>query len=390
MIKKTLLKLILPALTALMLASSCSTGDQSTIKGSVNNIDSLVEIKLFRQEFGRTVPLHSVKLTPKKSNFNFKVGKLEEPTFFQLHLEGKNKDVAILLLEPGEKATISIDINQFMDYSVEGANESFMTKALGIQLAKTIKTLDSLTNVLSKATSVTERVQINKEYQDVVDGQRDFSSKFIWENPISRASVMALYQQFGVDKYVFDRAEDIQLFKVVASSLIARYPESDYAKGMLRDIKNQEKVLSTARLQQLIRTAEQSLPEIALPNTKGDTIRLSSLKGKIILLDFWASYSQENLLENRHLIELYTRYKNKGFEIYQVSLDREREPWLAAIEYANLPWINVSELNPTGSKVIGLYNVTQIPANYLIDRKFDIIGKNLFGRDLENKLKEIL
>ena len=389
MIKNTALKLILPALTILMLASSCSNGDKSTIKGSVNNIDTLVEVKLFRQEFGRTVPLHSVKLTPKKSTFNFKVGKLEEPSFFQLHLEGKNRNVAILLLEPGEKATISIDINQFVDYTVEGASESLKTKTLGIKLAKTIKTLDSLTNQLSKANSVAERVQINQEYQDAIDGQREFNSKFIWENPMSRASVMALYQQFGNDKYVFDRVGDMQLFKVVASSLIARYPNSDYAQGMLRDIKNQEKVLASARLQELVRSAEQTLPEIALPNAKGDTVRLSSLKGKVILLDFWASNSQENLLENRQLLEVYARYKNKGFEIYQVSLDTEREPWLAAIESASLPWINVSELNPDGSMVIGLYNVTRIPANYLLDRNFDIVGKNLFGRDLESKLKEI-
>ena len=207
---------------------------------------------------------------------------------------------------------------------------------------------------------------------------------------MSRASVMALYQKISDDRFVFEKAEDIQLFKVVASSLIARYPDSEYSKGMLRDIKNQEKILTSARLQSLIQVAESSLPEIALPNTNGDTVKLSSLRGKVILLDFWASFSQENLLENRELLELYKRYKSKGFEIYQVSLDIEREPWLAAIESVGLPWVNVCELNPNGSRVVGLYNVTRLPANYLIGRNYDIVGKNLFGRDLENKLKEIL
>ncbi len=390
MINRTALKIILIALATLLLSTACKERDQSSVVGTIKNIDTQVEVKLLRQEFSRVVPVQSVKLTPRKPTFKIGVGKLEEPTFFQLHVEGTRSNVAVLLLEPEENAVVNIDLNSFMDYEVEGANESLKTKALSIQLSKTLKTLDSLNNQLSQATTTAQRLKISEEYEATVEKQREFSSKFIWENPMSRASVMALYQKINDDRFVFEKAEDIQLFKVVASSLIARYPDSDYSKGMLRDIKNQERILSSARLQSLIQVAESSLPEIALPNTKGDTVKLSSLRGKVILLDFWASFSQENLLENRELLELYKRYKSKGFEIYQVSLDIEREPWLAAIESVGLPWVNVSELNPNGSRVIGLYNVTRLPANYLIGRNYDIVGKNLFGRDLENKLKEIL
>jgi peroxiredoxin len=177
---------------------------------------------------------------------------------------------------------------------------------------------------------------------------------------------------------------------VVATSIIATYPESGFAKGMQRDIKNQEKLLASHNLKRLIENAESTLPEIALPNPKGEIIRLSSLKGKVILLDFWASSSQECLLENRELLEVYKQFRSKGFEVYQVSFDIDREPWMAAIESARLPWINVSELDPEGSIVAGSYNVTQVPANYLIDRDYSIIGKNIFGKDLVVKLKEVL
>ncbi|MDX9845905.1 MAG: TlpA disulfide reductase family protein [Tenuifilaceae bacterium] len=390
MINRTAFKIILIALATLLVSTSCKEKDQSSIDGTIKNIDNQVEVKLLRQEFGKVVPVQTVRLTPKKSTFKIGVGKLEEPTFFQLHVEGTRNNVAVLLLEPGEKAVVNIDLKNFMDYEVEGANESLKTKALSEQLAKTLKTLDSLNNQQSLATTAVQRLKINEEYEAAVEKQREFSTKFIWENPMSRASVMALYQKVSDERFVFEKAEDIQLFKVVASSLIARYPDSEYSKGMLRDIKNQEKILTSARLQSFIQVAESSLPEIALPNPKGDTIRLSSLKGKVILLDFWASFSQENLLENRELLELYKRYNSKGFEIYQISLDIEREPWLAAIESGGLPWVNVSELNPNGSRVVGLYNVTRLPANYLIGRNYDIVGKNLFGRDLESKLKEIL
>ncbi|HDP54945.1 MAG TPA: TlpA family protein disulfide reductase, partial [Bacteroidetes bacterium] len=196
--------------------------------------------------------------------------------------------------------------------------------------------------------------------------------------------------QYGENQYVFDRQEDIHLFKVVATSIVSMYPESSYAKGMLKDIENMEKIISTRNLALFLENAESSLPEIALPNANGDTIRLSSLKGKVILLDFWASYNQNSLLENRELLEVYKRFKSQGFEIYQVSFDFERESWLGAIQSAKLPWINVSELSREASIAAQNYNVTRIPANYLIDRNFDIVGKDLFGKDLVEMLKKTL
>jgi peroxiredoxin len=378
------------ALSAILMTSSCTKKEISSIEGTVQNIDSTTKVTIYRQDFGRLVSLESQVLTPKKSSFKFRVGLLEEPTFFQLHFEGKRKNFAVLLLESADKAVLTFDMDNFMDYTIEGSDESLKTKQLTLRISQTVKTLDSLTRLHKIAPSPKDRERINDEYEEAIERQREYSSKFIWENPMSRASVMALYQKIDDERFVFDRAEDVQLFKVVASSLIARYPDSDYSKGMLRDIKNQEKILSSHNLQQIIKSAESSLPEIALPNPKGDTIKLSSLRGKVILLDFWASYNQDNLLENRELLEVYRRYKGKGFEIYQVSLDIEREPWLAAIESAGINWINVSELSTSGSIAAGMYNVNTLPANYLIDRNFEIVGKNLFGRDLENKLKEIL
>lgn len=387
---KAVLKLLFIPVIAILLATSCTQKDQSTIEGKIDSIDTLVQVTLLRQDFAKTELLETVELSPKKSTFKFKVGELAEPTFFQLRVVGKRNHFMVLLLEPGEQAVVSADLNRFAHYTVTGADESLKTQALSRRLGQTVKTLDSLKVLIDNAAASAEKQMLSLEYEAAIESQREFSTQFIWDNPMSRASVMALYQKVSDDRFVFDRAEDVQLFKVVASSLIARYPDSDYAQGMLRDIRNQDKILRSHSLQELVRNVESTLPEIAQPNPKGDTVRLSSLRGKVILLDFWASFSQENLLENRELLDLYRKYKGQGFEIYQVSLDVEREPWLAAIESAGLPWINVSELDPDGSVVAGMYNVTRLPANYLIDRNFDIAAKNIFGRDLEKKLKELL
>ena len=391
MISKTFIfKLLLPALVLSLLVASCKNDEISRIDGVVHNIDSLVEVKVYRQSFDKSTLIESKSLTPKKSSFSFKVGALNEPTFFHLYIEGKKQNVAVLLLEPNEKVSLEIDLKSFSNYLVEGSPESVRTQILSRRLAQTVKTLDSLNAQFKLVASIEERNRILTEYNSAIEKQREFSSSFIWENPMSRANVMALYQKYGADQFVFDRPEDTQLFKVVASSIIALYPESSYAVGMKNDIKNQEKILASHSLKTLIENSESTLPEIALPNPSGEIIRLSSLRGKVILLDFWSSSSQASLLENRELLEVYKQFKNKGFEIYQVSFDVEREPWMAAIESARLPWINVCELSPEGSSVVGLYNVTQIPSNYLIDKNFSIVGKNLFGKDLVAKLNEIL
>lgn len=390
MLFKILTKLLFPIILISIFLSSCQKSNDSRIDGSIQNIDSLVEVKIYRQSFDRSTLVESKKVTPKRSEFSFKIGELVEPTFFHLHIEGKKQNIAVLLLEPGDKIELNIDLKRFSDYKVEGSNESLRTQLLSRRLAQTIKSLDSISNLHAQAKSADEKAELMAKYFETIEKQREFSTNFIWENPMSRANVMALYQKFGEDQFVFDRPEDTKLFKVVATSIIALYPESSYAIGMKNDINNQEKLMASHNLQTLIQNAQSTLPEIALPNPKGEVVRLSSLRGKVILLDFWASSSQASLLENRELLEVYKQFKNKGFEIYQVSFDVEKEPWLAAIESARLPWINVSELSPNGSAVAGSYNVTQVPSNYLIDKNYNIVGKNLYGNDLITKLKEIL
>ena len=137
-------------------------------------------------------------------------------------------------------------------------------------------------------------------------------------------------------------------------------------------------------------------PEIILPGPDGDSISLSSLRGKIVLIDFWASWCSPCVKEQPELADLYRKYKDadfkhgKGFEIYGVSLDSKRESWKSSIKKLKINWAQVSDLEFWSSPVARTYNLQKIPANFLIDSKGNIIAKDLHGNALEEFISNLL
>ena len=137
-----------------------------------------------------------------------------------------------------------------------------------------------------------------------------------------------------------------------------------------------EQELYNQQLSDIVSRSESTTPDIRLPDLNGDTISLSSLKGKVVLLSFWASWNEESVSQNVQLKNLYQKYKARGFEIFQVSLDSELESWIRAIQFDELPWINVSDLSYPESYTARIYNIRELPTSYLINREGQIVLKN--------------
>lgn len=131
-------------------------------------------------------------------------------------------------------------------------------------------------------------------------------------------------------------------------------------------------------------------PEIEMRDPNGNLRRLSDLRGKVVMIDFWASWCRPCRGENPNVVRMYKKYHDKGFEIYSVSMDNDRNAWLKAIQTDGLEWENhVSDLNGWTSSGGATYGITSIPATVLIDREGNVIARNLRGGELANKLKEI-
>jgi thiol-disulfide isomerase/thioredoxin len=130
--------------------------------------------------------------------------------------------------------------------------------------------------------------------------------------------------------------------------------------------------------------------QIKLPTVKGDSLSLASLKGKVILLDFWASWCRPCRSANKQLVKLYSKYKAQGFEIFSVSLDDDKKDWKAAIAKDKITWLQVIDANAWNGEIIPRWNISQIPTSYLINKKGDVVSIDLEGKELEENIKKLL
>jgi thiol-disulfide isomerase/thioredoxin len=376
-----------PGLIIFFLLFSCTKTPQFEIHGIVSDTKQGM-IYLDEQEVEKIRPIDSVKIK-KNGSFHF-IGEIDYPKFYNLHLG--NTKIIPLLISPGEKVSIEIRSESFnQDYSIEGSEGSQNIKFLNDTLSDTRKKLDSIENIFKDPSLSQERQnELQKEYTKIVENQREFTLRFILGHLTSMSSIYALYQKFDNETFVLYKNRDIQILKITGASLDTIYPESPHVKSLVANAASLENQIYSSGLRKLIQFAESGFPEIALPNPNGDTIRLSSLKGKVVLLIFWASWDKNSTSLNPYLVKLYKRFNSRGFEIYQVSLDYNRESWLNAIEYDELSWINVSDLSYPESLTAGVYNIQALPANYLINKAGEIVAKNISINDLNTSIPDLI
>ena len=374
----------------LVLLLSCN-GEKSTFKIS-GNLDNGEGMMIYLKEMTSTemIPFDSTLIND-AGGFELN-GTLPENRFYAIHTQPES--FIYILAAKGDKITIEGDAQALTStYTVSGSEDSRLIRELTEEQNKVLARIYQLNRIFTDSVHSPDlleiKVGLDSVYDGILESHREYTFAFIEDNLHSQASLMALYQQIGPRHFVLDPENDFKYFSMVDSSMGILYPESDAVQDLHRQVdelkqKQLLESMSAARLE-----AGSSVPEIALPNPDGDTILLSSLRGSYVLLDFWASWCPPCRRENPNLVKVYEKYHDKGFEIYQVSLDKTRDAWLLGIKEDKLHWTHVSDLKYWNSIVVPVYNIQGIPMSYLLDRRGRIIARNLRGDILEQELKQI-
>ncbi len=318
---------------------------------------------------------------------------VESPAFYLLKTDEKN--FLTMLLEPGQKIVLNAYADS-LNYPifVTGSPGTEKMAAYNKKLKKTIDQLSGLRSIYIENLGSPQLAGVIEKLDSLagiyLNEINIYTKNYIDENLSSLVSLVALYQQVAPGEYILHHQKDLNYFLKVDSSLSSNYPDYEPVKSLHEQVQSLVNDLKAQEMTSPLAITGNLAPDIALPDPQGDTIRLSSTRGKIVLLNFWASWSNLCRNENPNLVKAYSTYNNNGFEIYQVSLDKAKEPWIEGIRRDKLEeWIHVSDIKYWNSVVVPLYNIEVLPTNYLLDREGRIIASNLRGEDLNIKLAEI-
>ena len=366
--------------------SACNNSSDFIVKGVVAGADGQL-MYLENVGISNVVTLDSIKLAP-GGKFKFTEKRPEYPDFYRLRL---NNQLINFAVDSTETISFVADAGTFAtSYSVEGSENSKAIKAI------TLAQLDA-----NQAIS-----RLRKEYEDkmisdttyrmkvlaAADAYKEVARKYIYSAPMSTAAYFALFQQ--IDGLLFfdlyDR-KDVKAYGAVATSYNHTYPESPRSKHLYNLTLQSMKVLRAQRPVDYsnVETKEISYLDIELPDVRGEVVKLSTVApGKVVLINFTAYQTEWSPALNMALGELYTKYHDQELEIYQVSLDSDFHFWRNGA--SNLPWVTVHDPQSVYSQVAGLYNVKQLPALFILDRKGNLVKRVEDVKKLEVDVKAVL
>lgn len=369
-----------------VLFTACKKDSDFTVNGVVSGADGQV---MYLENVGvSTVDvMDSVKLTA-AGKFSFTKPHPEFPDFYRLRL---NNQLINFSIDSTETVSFTADAGTFAtSYTVEGSENSKAIK--GITLAQ----LD--------ANQVIQRLR--KEYEsglladtayakkvlEAAEAYKDVARKYIYTAPMSAAAYFALFQQIdGLLFFDLYDKNDSKAYGAVATSFDHYYPESPRAKHLYNLALQSIKVIRSQRPVDMEKIAQKevSFLDIELPNIQGQNTKLSSIAtDKVVLINFTAYMSEWSPALNMELADLYTKYHDKGLEIYQISLDNDVHFWKNAS--SNIPWISVRDPQSVYSQTAALYNVKQLPTIFILDRKGNLVKRVDDVKKMEADIKAVL
>ena len=372
---------------AVMTIASCNE-KKFTVEGQITNAKDSV---LYFENVGLedVLVLDSVKLN-EGGDFSFSEAATQAPEFYRLRIADQIINVSIdsteTVLVKGEYPAMA------MNYTVSGSDNCEKIRELTLkQMA-----LQNQAIALQQNTELGITVA-NDSIQKLIDAYKeDVKLNYIFKEPFKAYSYFALFQTIGQWLIFNPRAnkDDIKAFAAVATSWDTYYPHAERGQNLhniaIEGMKNQRIVdAQNADIQiDASKVQESGIVDIALIDNKGQERHLTDLKGKVVLLDFHIFALEDSPARILMLRELYNKYQQQGFEVYQVSLDPDEHFWKQQTDA--LPWINVRDADGMNSRMLLMYNIQALPDFFIIDRENNLVKRAAQIKDLEAEIKKLL
>lgn len=387
-ISKTLSAL---AVSLMMLGAVSCSNKKFEVSGNITDAkDSLLYFE--NMSLNGPVVVDSTKLDA-DGNFSFAVDAPSAPEFYRLRIAGQIINVAADSTEHVSiKAAYPTMASQ---YEVSGSDECSKIKELAIgQMA-----LQASINNIVRNTNLNDDVMRDSIRVILAQYKEGVKNNYIFKEPMKAYAYFALFQTIALgyeNVLVFNprsNEDDVKVFAAVATSWDTYYPKAERGLNLhniaIEGLKNIR--IMKAEQQQTVDPSKveyTGVIDIALPDNKGNIRKLSSLKGKVVMLDFHAFATKESTARIMQLRELYNKYHAQGFEIYQVSIDPDEHFWKTSV--AALPWVCVHSDDGLNAAELGMYNVRDIPTYFLIDKNNVLQKRDVQIKDIDAEIKALL
>ena len=292
------------------------------------------------------------------------------PTFYELNLYGQR---AVKLALFKENVEVIYNFSNPASLQIEGSADSKEMLKLEKLMEEYQLTVNKLNEQYYEAMSKNDVETIKRIQLDAMTLESQQAEK-VKEMITSMGDSFASLAAIGL----LNPKNDFPFIDELITKLNANYPGTSSIMQMKQQL-DEMRALSVGQV----------APDFELPDPNGKMVKLSDLRGKYVLIDFWAAWCKPCRQENPNVVRLYNQYTDQGFEVFGVSLDRTKEDWVKAIADDQLTWTHVSDLKYFNSAAAELYKIEAIPATYMIDPDGKIIARDLRGPSLENKLAEL-
>lgn len=366
--------------------SACDNAPKFKVQGEINGAKDKM-LYLEASGLDGIVALDSAKLGSSGS-FSFAQKRPESPEFYRLRLDNKVINFAV---DSTETVSVKAEINDFATaYRIEGSENNLKIKELVLLQADLQKNVDKL----GQNRNIPAGIAQDSLLAMVNNYKNKVKREYIFAAPNMPYAYFALFQSLN-GYMIFDpltNKEDVKCFAAVATSLNNAYPHADRSRNLYNMVIKGMKNTRTPRQQTMEipedKIKEASIIDIQLKDLKGNTRSLTDLKGKVVLIDFTVYNNAMSAAHNLALRELYNKYASQGFEIYQISLDGDEHFWKTSAD--NLPWVCVRDANGAYSSYISLYNVTNLPSVFLVNRNNELSARGENIKDLDEAIKKLL